>query len=88
MFLGEKKNNAIFDKRDHSQRILQGSGIQHKKIPFERQRNSLKAYKLKHSYYNMTEQGSTPLQLDLETIMTVPDTIVAWHEDVLSSQLL
>jgi hypothetical protein len=33
----------------------------------ERQRNSLKAYKLKHSYYNMTEQGSTPLQLDFET---------------------
>jgi hypothetical protein len=28
----EEKNNAIFDKRDHSQRIIQGYGIQHKKI--------------------------------------------------------
>jgi hypothetical protein len=26
-----------------------------------------KAYELKHSYYNMTEQGSTSLQLDFET---------------------
>jgi hypothetical protein len=38
-----------------------------RKFNFERQRNSLKAYKLKHSYYNMTEQGSTSLQLDFET---------------------
>jgi hypothetical protein len=38
-----------------------------RKFQFERQRNSLKAYKLKHFYYNMTEQGSTSLQLDFET---------------------
>ena len=46
--------------------------------------NLLKAYKLKHSYYNMTEQGSTSLQLNLNN-KTTHDTIVAWHEDVLSS---
>jgi hypothetical protein len=28
-----------------------------RKFYLERQRNSLKAYKLKHSYYNMIEQG-------------------------------
>jgi hypothetical protein len=38
-----------------------------RKLQIERQRNSLKAYKLKHSYYNLTEQGSTSLQLDFET---------------------
>jgi hypothetical protein len=38
-----------------------------RKFHLERQRNSLKAYKLKHPYYNMTEQGSTSLQLDFET---------------------
>jgi hypothetical protein len=38
-----------------------------RKFHLERQRNSLKAYQLKHSYYNMTEQGSTSLQLDFET---------------------
>jgi hypothetical protein len=38
-----------------------------RKFYLERQRNSLKAYKLKHSYYNMIEQGSTSLQLDFET---------------------
>jgi hypothetical protein len=38
-----------------------------RKFPLERQRNALKAYQLKHSYYNMTEQGSTSLQLDFET---------------------
>jgi hypothetical protein len=39
----------------------------HKKIQFERQRDSLKAYKLEYSYYNMTYQGSTSLQLGFET---------------------
>jgi hypothetical protein len=34
---------------------------------FELQQNSLEAYKLKHSHYNTTEQGSTSLQLDFET---------------------
>jgi hypothetical protein len=34
---------------------------------WEKQQDSLKAYKLKHSYYNMTEQGSTTLQLDFKT---------------------
>jgi hypothetical protein len=63
----QEKNNAIFDERDHSQRIIQGYGIQHEKIQFKRQRNLLKAYELKHSYYNMAEQGSTSLQLDFET---------------------
>jgi hypothetical protein len=86
IFLGE--NNVIFDKRDHSQRNTQGYGIQHKKIQFGRQRNSLKAHKLKHSYYNMTGQGPTSLQLDFETSRQIHDTIVAWHEGVLSSQLL
>jgi hypothetical protein len=38
-----------------------------RKSYFALRRNSLKAYKLKHSYYNMTEQGSTSLQLDFET---------------------
>jgi hypothetical protein len=28
----EEKNNAIFDKRDHLQRIIQGYGIQHTEI--------------------------------------------------------
>jgi hypothetical protein len=38
-----------------------------RKFQFGRQQDSLKAYKLKHSYYNMTEQGSTTLQLEFET---------------------
>jgi hypothetical protein len=38
-----------------------------RKFNFEQPRNSLEAYKLKYSYYNMTEHGSTSLQLDFET---------------------
>jgi hypothetical protein len=38
-----------------------------RKLQFGRQQDSLKAYKLKHSYYNMTEQGSTTLQLEIGT---------------------
>jgi hypothetical protein len=33
---------------------------------FEQPRSLLEAYKLKYSYYNMTEHGSTSLQLDFE----------------------
>jgi hypothetical protein len=83
-----RKNNVTFDERDHSQRVIQGYGIQHKKTQIEQPRNSLEAYKLEYSYYNMTEHGSMSLQLDFETSTRTHDTIVAWHEDVPSSQLL
>jgi hypothetical protein len=79
LFYQRFRRKCNIDKRGHLQRFIQGSGIQCKKISIERQRNSLKSYKLKHSYYNMTEQGSRHYK---------HDTIVAWHEDVLSSQLL
>jgi hypothetical protein len=40
----ESSNDLVFNTRN---------------FQFGKQQDSLKAYKLKHSYYNMTEQGST-----------------------------
>jgi hypothetical protein len=59
-----------------------------RKFQFERQRNSLKAYKLKHSYYNHDKTRFNVITTRFRNIKTIHDTIVAWHEDVLSSQPL
>jgi hypothetical protein len=37
-----------------------------KNFQFEQPRNSLEAYKLEYTYYNMTEHGSKSLQHDLK----------------------
>jgi hypothetical protein len=63
----QEKNNATLTSVVIRNELSKDLVFNTRKFQFGRQQDSLKAYKLKHSYYNMIEQGSTTLQLEFET---------------------